>query len=203
MRIIDIPYLNITGPDREWEASAPFFRSQQLIIVFFLQCNLRGTTSYTSPSRKNGRPVTSTSCLVPLVTHLQPLSLLLFTPAFLSFSVNVFSSGNIQVSWIDDTSAFVSLSQTDQVQIGEWCTAERRSSVSVLMQRLYPPQRWTPAATQRATGSRRMQSTSRVNGTRRRALRRPEPGGRTGGSLTTPPPAVLDMSGTPVSVNTL
>lgn len=28
-------------------------------------------------------------------------------------------SGNIQVSWIDDTSAFVSLSQTDQVQIGE------------------------------------------------------------------------------------
>lgn len=28
-------------------------------------------------------------------------------------------AGNIQVSWIDDTSAFVSLSQTDQVQIGE------------------------------------------------------------------------------------
>lgn len=28
-------------------------------------------------------------------------------------------SGNIQVSWIDDTSAFVSLSQTEQVQIGK------------------------------------------------------------------------------------
>lgn len=31
-------------------------------------------------------------------------------------------SGNIQVSWIDDTSAFVSLSQTDQVQIGKFHT---------------------------------------------------------------------------------
>lgn len=145
MRIIDIPYLNITGPDREWEASALFFQPQQLIIVFFLQCNLKETTSYTSPSRKNGRPATSTSCLVPLVTHLQPLSLL-FTPPFLSFSVNILkknpsSSGNIQVSWIDDTSAFVSLSQTDQVQIGEWCTAERRRPVSVLTQRLCLPQR--------------------------------------------------------------
>lgn len=29
--------------------------------------------------------------------------------------------GNIQVSWIDDTSAFVSLSQPEQVQIGECC----------------------------------------------------------------------------------
>jgi len=29
-------------------------------------------------------------------------------------------AGNIQVSWIDNTSAFVSLSQTDQVQIGEF-----------------------------------------------------------------------------------
>lgn len=27
--------------------------------------------------------------------------------------------GNIQVSWIDDTSAFVSLSQAEQVQIGK------------------------------------------------------------------------------------
>lgn len=78
MRIIDIPYLNITGPDREWEASALFFQSQQLIIVFFLQCNPKETTSYTSPSPKSGRPVTSTSCLVPLVTHLQPLALLFF-----------------------------------------------------------------------------------------------------------------------------
>lgn len=34
-------------------------------------------------------------------------------------SHSVICSGNIQVSWIDDTSAFVSLSQTDQVQIGE------------------------------------------------------------------------------------
>uniref|UniRef100_A0A8C6T8N4 Poly(A)-specific ribonuclease PARN n=1 Tax=Neogobius melanostomus TaxID=47308 RepID=A0A8C6T8N4_9GOBI len=65
MRIIDIPYLNMTGPDckprpvrhlpKEWKTSDLY----QLFSAF----------------------------------------------------------GNIQVSWIDDTSAFVSLSQTDQVQI--------------------------------------------------------------------------------------
>lgn len=43
-----------------------------------------------------------------------PLSLFYFRFFICTFS------GNIQVSWIDDTSAFVSLSQTDQVQIGEF-----------------------------------------------------------------------------------
>lgn len=47
-----------------------FFQSQQLIIVLFPQCNPKETTFYMSLSRKNGRPVTSTSCLVPLVKHL-------------------------------------------------------------------------------------------------------------------------------------
>lgn len=41
--------------------------------------------------------------------------LLLFIWHFLFFCL-----GNIQVSWIDETSAFVCLSQTDQVQIGEF-----------------------------------------------------------------------------------
>lgn len=92
-------------------------------LCAFLQCNLKETTFYTSPSQKSGRPVTSTSSLVPLVKHLpKPLMLLFYTHTHtrLSFCVIFLklSSGNIQVSWIDDTSAFVSLSQTDQVQIG-------------------------------------------------------------------------------------
>lgn len=98
----------------------------------------------------------------------------------------------------------MSLSQTDQVQIGECCTAEWKGWVYLLTQHVYLPQRWTPAAMQRATGSRRMQSTSRVNRTRRRVLRRQKPGERTdGSSLTTLPPAVLDISGTLVPVYTL
>lgn len=99
-----------------------------------------------SPSQKSGRRVTSTSCSVPLVSY----DFYFFFPdnsawrrvivhslykmqghqwkhtAHLSvcprywLCTSLVRSGNIQVSWIDDTSAFVSLSQTDQVQIGEF-----------------------------------------------------------------------------------
>uniref|UniRef100_A0A7N6FBN4 Poly(A)-specific ribonuclease PARN n=1 Tax=Anabas testudineus TaxID=64144 RepID=A0A7N6FBN4_ANATE len=71
MRIIDIPYLNLTGPDLQPK------RDHVLYVTFPKEWK--------------------TSDLYQL---------------FSAF-------GNIQVSWIDDTSAFVSLSQTDQVQIGE------------------------------------------------------------------------------------
>uniref|UniRef100_A0A665TJG5 Poly(A)-specific ribonuclease PARN n=1 Tax=Echeneis naucrates TaxID=173247 RepID=A0A665TJG5_ECHNA len=69
MRIIDIPYLNITGPDLQPK------RDHVLYVTFPKEWK--------------------TSDLYQL---------------FSAF-------GNIQVSWVDDTSAFVSLSQTDQVQI--------------------------------------------------------------------------------------
>ncbi|KAM9769538.1 poly(A)-specific ribonuclease PARN [Menidia menidia] len=69
MRIIDIPYLNITGPDLQPK------RDHVLYVTFPKEWK--------------------TSDLYQL---------------FSAF-------GNIQVSWIDNTSAFVSLSQTDQVQI--------------------------------------------------------------------------------------
>uniref|UniRef100_A0A8K9XMI5 Poly(A)-specific ribonuclease PARN n=1 Tax=Oncorhynchus mykiss TaxID=8022 RepID=A0A8K9XMI5_ONCMY len=69
MRIIDIPYLNISGPDLQPK------RDHVLYVTFPKEWK--------------------TSDLYQL---------------FSAF-------GNIQVSWIDDTSAFVSLSQTDQVQI--------------------------------------------------------------------------------------
>ncbi|XP_028319501.1 poly(A)-specific ribonuclease PARN [Gouania willdenowi] len=69
MRIIDIPYLNITGPDLQPK------RDHVLYVTFPKEWK--------------------TSDLYQL---------------FSAF-------GNIHVSWIDDTSAFVSLSQTDQVQI--------------------------------------------------------------------------------------
>ncbi|KAL6111004.1 parn [Pungitius sinensis] len=69
MRIIDIPYLNITGPDLQPK------RDHVLFVTFPKEWK--------------------TSDLYQL---------------FSAF-------GNIQVSWLDDTSAFVSLSQTDQVQI--------------------------------------------------------------------------------------
>lgn len=69
MRIIDIPYLNITGPDLQPK------RDHVLYVTFPKEWK--------------------TSDLYQL---------------FSAF-------GNIQVSWIDDMSAFVSLSQTDQVQI--------------------------------------------------------------------------------------
>ncbi|XP_053274302.1 poly(A)-specific ribonuclease PARN [Pleuronectes platessa] len=69
MRIIDIPYLNITGPDLQPK------RDHVLHVSFPKEWK--------------------TSDLYQL---------------FSAF-------GNIQVSWINDTSAFVSLSQTDQVQI--------------------------------------------------------------------------------------
>ncbi|KAF3687931.1 Poly(A)-specific ribonuclease PARN [Channa argus] len=69
MRIIDIPYLNLTGPDLQPK------RDHVLYVTFPKEWK--------------------TSDLYQL---------------FSAF-------GNIQVSWIDDTSAFVSLSQTDQVQI--------------------------------------------------------------------------------------
>ncbi|XP_057698915.1 poly(A)-specific ribonuclease PARN [Corythoichthys intestinalis] len=69
MRIIDIPYLNITGPDLQPK------RDNVLYVTFPKEWK--------------------TSDLYQL---------------FSAF-------GNIQVSWMDDTSAFVSLSQTDQVQI--------------------------------------------------------------------------------------
>lgn len=122
MRIIDIPYLNITGPDRKWPTDPPRSSSQaqQLTLVLFPQCNRKETTFCTSPSQRNGRPVTSTSSLVPLVKHLLTPVMLLFEFLFVNFvKKKKLPSGNIQVSWIDDTSAFVSLSQTDQVQIGE------------------------------------------------------------------------------------
>ncbi|MEQ2168927.1 hypothetical protein GOODEAATRI_019691 [Goodea atripinnis] len=77
MRIIDIPYLNITGPDLQPK------RDHVLYVTFPKEWK--------------------TSDLYQL---------------FSAF-------GNIQVSWIDDTSAFVSLSQTDQVQIGK-----RKRSIS-------------------------------------------------------------------------
>uniref|UniRef100_A0AAQ4P622 Poly(A)-specific ribonuclease PARN n=1 Tax=Gasterosteus aculeatus aculeatus TaxID=481459 RepID=A0AAQ4P622_GASAC len=69
MRIIDIPYLNLTGPDLQPK------RDHVLFVTFPKEWK--------------------TSDLYQL---------------FSAF-------GNIQVSWLDDTSAFVSLSQTDQVQI--------------------------------------------------------------------------------------
>ncbi|KAJ8364086.1 hypothetical protein SKAU_G00129170 [Synaphobranchus kaupii] len=69
MRIIDIPYLNLSGPDLQPK------RDHVLYVTFPKEWK--------------------TSDLYQL---------------FSAF-------GNIQVSWIDDTSAFVSLSQTDQVQI--------------------------------------------------------------------------------------
>ncbi|XP_066545233.1 poly(A)-specific ribonuclease PARN [Amia ocellicauda] len=69
MRVIDIPYLNISGPDLQPK------RDHVLYVTFPKEWK--------------------TSDLYQL---------------FSAF-------GNIQVSWIDDTSAFVSLSQTDQVQI--------------------------------------------------------------------------------------
>uniref|UniRef100_A0A6Q2XDM3 Poly(A)-specific ribonuclease PARN n=1 Tax=Esox lucius TaxID=8010 RepID=A0A6Q2XDM3_ESOLU len=69
MRIIDIPYLNISGPDLQPK------RDHVLYVTFPKEWK--------------------TSDLYQL---------------FSAF-------GNIQVSWIDDTSAFVCLSQTDQVQI--------------------------------------------------------------------------------------
>ncbi|MFT7798837.1 poly(A)-specific ribonuclease PARN isoform X1 [Arapaima gigas] len=69
MRIIDIPYLNISGPDLQPK------RDHVLYVTFPKEWK--------------------TSDLYQL---------------FSAF-------GNIQVFWIDDTSAFVSLSQTDQVQI--------------------------------------------------------------------------------------
>ncbi|XP_008314795.1 poly(A)-specific ribonuclease PARN isoform X1 [Cynoglossus semilaevis] len=69
MRIIDIPYLNVTGPDLQPK------RDHVLHVSFPKEWK--------------------TSDLYQL---------------FSAF-------GSIQVSWIDDTSAFVSLSQTDQVQI--------------------------------------------------------------------------------------
>ncbi|XP_053712564.1 poly(A)-specific ribonuclease PARN [Synchiropus splendidus] len=69
MRIIDIPYLNISGPDLQPK------RDHVLYVTFPKEWK--------------------TSDLYQL---------------FSAF-------GNIQVSWMDDTSAFVSLSQTDQVQI--------------------------------------------------------------------------------------
>uniref|UniRef100_A0A671TQR7 Poly(A)-specific ribonuclease PARN n=1 Tax=Sparus aurata TaxID=8175 RepID=A0A671TQR7_SPAAU len=69
MRIIDIPYLNITGPDLQPK------RDHVLYVTFPKEWK--------------------TSDLYQL---------------FSAF-------GNIQVSWIDDTSAFVSLSQTDQVHL--------------------------------------------------------------------------------------
>ncbi|XP_031417976.1 poly(A)-specific ribonuclease PARN isoform X2 [Clupea harengus] len=69
MRIIDIPYLNISGPDLQPK------RDHVLYVTFPKEWK--------------------TSDLYQL---------------FSAF-------GNIVVSWIDDTSAFVSLSQTDQVQI--------------------------------------------------------------------------------------
>ncbi|KAA0721650.1 Poly(A)-specific ribonuclease PARN [Triplophysa tibetana] len=69
MRVIDIPYLNMCGPDLQPK------RDHVLYVTFpkeWKTCDL----------------------------------------------YQLFSAfGNIQVSWIDDTSAFVSLSQTDQVQI--------------------------------------------------------------------------------------
>ncbi|XP_066516460.1 poly(A)-specific ribonuclease PARN [Hoplias malabaricus] len=69
MRVIDIPYLNISGPDLQPK------RDHVLYVTFPKEWK--------------------TSDLYQL---------------FSAF-------GNIQVSWIDDTSAFVSLSQLDQVQI--------------------------------------------------------------------------------------
>ncbi|MBN3318078.1 PARN ribonuclease, partial [Atractosteus spatula] len=69
MRVIDIPYLNISGPDLQPK------RDHVLYVTFPKEWK--------------------TSDLYQL---------------FSAF-------GNIQVSWIDDTSAFVCLSQTDQVQI--------------------------------------------------------------------------------------
>uniref|UniRef100_A0A493T563 Poly(A)-specific ribonuclease PARN n=1 Tax=Anas platyrhynchos platyrhynchos TaxID=8840 RepID=A0A493T563_ANAPP len=74
MRVMDIPYLNLEGPDLQPK------RDHVLHVTFPKEWK--------------------TSDLYQL---------------FSAF-------GNIQVSWIDDTSAFVSLSQPEQVQIGKRCT---------------------------------------------------------------------------------
>ncbi|XP_074136673.1 poly(A)-specific ribonuclease PARN isoform X3 [Sminthopsis crassicaudata] len=77
MRVMDIPYLNLEGPDLQPK------RDHVLHVTFPKEWK--------------------TSDLYQL---------------FSAF-------GNIQVSWIDDTSAFVSLSQPEQVQIGESLPAAR------------------------------------------------------------------------------
>lgn len=119
-------------------------------------------------------------------------------------SRSVIRSGNIQVSWIDDTSAFVSLSQTEQVQIGEssWRrTSDWRNKCmldTINIKHLFK-QLWTPVAMQRATGSRRMRSTFRVNiRTKKSLARQPKPGVRTAGWNLTTPLLGLDTPGRPV-----
>ena len=137
MRIIDIPYLNMTGPDCKWTnflfwtVSAYTPSSSYFIhfpatfawwVCFLPQCDLSGTMFSTSPSLKNGKPATSTSSSVPSVKHIHSVHIYAMQagPPLLAFDLPPPPPpGNIQVSWIDDTSAFVSLSQTDQVQIGE------------------------------------------------------------------------------------
>lgn len=75
-------------------------RSSQVLLPItaadlcaFLQCNLKETTFYTSPSQKNGRPVTSTSSLVPLVKHLpEPVMLLFLHTHMLEFLCHLFKT---------------------------------------------------------------------------------------------------------------
>lgn len=73
MRIIDIPYLNITGPDckliKPWIPLS--FSIVSYVCVIFVQCNPRETTFFMWPFQRNGRRVTCTSSLVPLVRRAQ------------------------------------------------------------------------------------------------------------------------------------
>ncbi|MGH0165392.1 UNVERIFIED_CONTAM: hypothetical protein FKN15_059724 [Acipenser sinensis] len=96
MRVVDIPYLNLSGPDLMLDLLC--FRLFLMRVVDIPYLNLSGPDL--QPKRDHVLYVTfpkewKTSDLYQL---------------FSAF-------GNIQVSWIDDTSAFVSLGQVDQVQI--------------------------------------------------------------------------------------
>lgn len=74
MRVADIPYLNISGPDCKSEVSClscslarSLSPSSPYGNTCLFQCSRSGTTFCTSPSLKSGKPVTCTSCSAPLV----------------------------------------------------------------------------------------------------------------------------------------
>uniref|UniRef100_A0A8B9BZX7 Poly(A)-specific ribonuclease PARN n=1 Tax=Anser brachyrhynchus TaxID=132585 RepID=A0A8B9BZX7_9AVES len=105
MRVMDIPYLNLEGPDLQPK------RDHVLHVTFPKEWK--------------------TSDLYQL---------------FSAF-------GNIQVSWIDDTSAFVSLSQPEQVQIGNWSRSFRRNKTFIVPARTSTVGKRSMSPIQEETGS--------------------------------------------------
>ncbi len=77
MRVIDIPYLNMSGPDRKSYTHTHSYYSQYTCSVSFkhftvcvcVQCSPKEIMSCTSRSLKSGRPATCTSSSAPSVTH--------------------------------------------------------------------------------------------------------------------------------------